>query len=75
MRTYTSLLTIRTYLFNLNADLRESTYLTRYRPKIAESMFNELKSYLESVGTKFPIHNPDYNPASDGGLLSVAPES
>ncbi len=69
MRTYTSLLTIRTYLFNLNADL------TRYRPKIAESMFNELKSYLESVGTKFPIHNPDYNPASDGGLLSVAPES
>jgi arylsulfatase A-like enzyme len=63
----------RTYLFNLNADLRETTDLTRYRPEIAESMFIDLKVYLDSVGTKLPTHNPDYDPASDGGLLSVAP--
>ena len=51
----------RTYLFNLNADLRETTDLTRYRPDIAESMFNDLQAYLDSVGTELPTHNPDYD--------------
>jgi len=65
----------RKYLFNLDADLRETTDLTRYRPQIAESMFDDLKVYLESVGTKLPSHNPDYDPALDSGLLSVTPGS
>ena len=34
-------------------------------------MFIELKGYLESVGTKMPTINPDYDPSKDPGLLSV----
>ena len=58
----------RTYLYDLDMDLRESTDLSRVRPEIAESMFAELKAYLDDVGTNIPTLNPDYDPALDGGL-------
>ena len=61
----------RTYLFDLDGDLSETKDLSRFRPEIAESMFNELKGYLERVGTKLPTPNPDYDPAKDGALLSL----
>ena len=62
----------RTYLFDLDGDLSETTDLTRFRPQIAESLFDELRTYLMGVGTEFPTVNPDYDPARDGGLLSLA---
>lgn len=61
----------RTYLFDLDGDLGETNDLSRFRPEIADAMFDELKGYLESVGTKMPTPNPDYDPSKDPGLLSV----
>ena len=61
----------RTYLFDLDGDLSETNDLSRFRPEIAEAMFSELKGYLESVGTEMPTINPDYDPSTDPGLLSV----
>lgn len=61
----------RTYLFDLEGDLSETNDLSRFRPELAESMHDELKGYLESVGTKLPMPNPDYDPSRDGALLSV----
>ena len=61
----------RTYLFDLDGDLGETNDLSRFRPDIADAMFGELKGYLESVGTKMPTPNPDYDPSKDPGLLSV----
>ncbi len=61
----------RTYLFDLEGDLSETNDLSRFRPEIADSMFNELQEYLERVGTKLPTPNPDYDPSKDGALLSL----
>ena len=58
----------RAYLYDLDMDLRESTDLSRFRPEIAESMLADLQGFLSDVGTKLPTPNPDYDPASDGGL-------
>ena len=65
----------RTYLFDLNIGLSETTDLTRFRPEIADSLFDELKGYLHEVGTKLPTPNPDYDPSLDGALLSLEPDS
>ncbi len=58
----------RAYLFDLSLDLGETTDLSRFRPAVANALFAELKSYLASVGTKLPTHNPNYDPAQDLGL-------
>jgi arylsulfatase A-like enzyme len=55
-------------LFDLAADLSETTNLSRFQPDRAEALFSELKSYLDGVGIEFPVHNPDYEPAEDPGL-------
>ena len=61
----------RTYLFDLDGDLSETNDLSRFNPEIADAMHSELKGYLDSVGTKMPTINPDYDPSTDPGLLSV----
>ena len=65
----------RTYLFDLNIYLSETTDLTRFRPEIADSLLDELKGYLHEVGTKLPTPNPAYDPSLDGALLSLEPDS
>lgn len=62
----------RTWLYNLSNDLGESVDLTRFHPRIARSMFSELRDYLTDVGVELPRHNPDYDPASDPGVVSIS---
>ena len=61
----------RTYLYDLDLDLSETTDLSRFRPQVAASLHEELKAYLAAVGTTLPTHNPDYDPAADQALISV----
>ena len=60
----------RTYLYDLDLDLSETTDLSRFRPQVAESLHEELKVYLAAVGTPMPTHNPDYDPTADQALVS-----
>ena len=60
----------RTYLYDLDLDLSETTDLSRFRPQVAESLHEELKAYLAAVGTPMPTHNPDYDPTADRALVS-----
>ncbi|MDE0350143.1 MAG: sulfatase [Gammaproteobacteria bacterium] len=61
----------RTYLYDLDLDLSETTDLSAFRPEVAASLHEELKSYLAAVGTTLPTHNPDYDPAADRAMISV----
>ena len=61
----------RTYLYDLDLDLSETTDLSRFRPQVAASLHEELKAYLAAVGTPMPSHNPDYDPAADRAMISV----
>ena len=60
----------RTYLYDLDLDLSETTDLSRYRPEVAASLHEELKAYLAAVETPMPTHNPDYDPTMDRALVS-----
>ena len=60
----------RTYLYDLDLDLSETTDLSRFRPQVAASLHEELKAYLAAVGTPMPTHNPAYDPAADRALVS-----
>ena len=59
---------VRTWI---NTGSRQTFRVQWVRPDLAESMHDELKGYLESVDTKLPRPNPDYDPSRDGALLSV----
>ena len=61
----------RTYLYDLDLDLSETTDLSAFRPEVAASLHEELKAYLAAVGTTLPTHNPDYDPAADRAMISV----
>ena len=61
----------RTYLYDLDLDLSETTDLSAFRPELAASLHEALKSYLAAVGTKLPTHNPDYDPTADRAMISV----
>ena len=61
----------RTYLYDLDLDLSETTDLSPFRPELAASLHGELKAYLAAVGTTLPTHNPDYDPAADRAMISV----
>ena len=62
----------RTTLFDLDLDISETTDLSRFRPKVAESMHEELRDYFKSVETKLPTVNSIYDPAKDPGLSANA---
>ena len=57
----------RTYLYDLDLDLSETTDLSRFRPQVAASLHEELKAYLAAVGTPMPTHNPDIRPGRGPG--------
>ncbi|XOV86895.1 MAG: sulfatase [Pseudomonadota bacterium] len=59
-------------LFDLALDISETTNLTRFRPARAEALHNSLKDYLKTVGVRLPVHNPNYDPTKDKGLIRPA---
>lgn len=57
-------------LFDLAADLGETTDLAASRPDLTESLGAELKSWLAEVDAKYPIPNPNFDPAKPSGRAS-----
>lgn len=49
-------------LFDLNADLGETTNLADSQPQIATRLAKKLADHLKKVNAKMPIPNPDYKP-------------
>lgn len=48
-------------LYNLKADLSETTDVSAQNPEIVQQMHAELFDYLKNVGAKFPKKDPEYN--------------
>ncbi|MFM8336197.1 MAG: sulfatase, partial [Opitutaceae bacterium] len=57
----------RVELFNLAADLGETTDLAAREPARVERLRTELQAWQREVGAKFPIPNPAYDPAKPSG--------
>jgi len=63
----------RAELFNLAQDISEQTNLADKEPKRAADLRAELAAWQKQVGAKFPIPNPNYDPAKPSGRFSVRP--
>lgn len=59
----------RDELYNLEHDLVEKEDLSLQNPEIVEEMSNTLFNYLNSVGAKFPVPDPEYNPEKESEHL------
>ena len=49
-------------LYNLDADISETTNLVDSLPALAASLHQELTDYLQSVSAKYPTVDPSYSP-------------
>jgi len=58
-------------LFQLAQDLGEQNDLAAREPARVARLKDELHSWQRQVGAKFPIPNPDYDPAKPSGRFSA----
>jgi arylsulfatase A-like enzyme len=63
----------RAELFNLAQDLGEKTDLATKQPQRVAQLRAELHAWQKNVGAKFPIANPNYNPAAPSGRVANRP--
>ena len=63
----------RAELFNLATDLGEQTDLAAKEPQRVAQLRAELAGWQKQVGAKFPIPNPNYDPAKPSGRFSARP--
>ena len=61
----------RIELFNLARDLGEQTDLAPTEPARAAALRAELHAWQQQVGAKFPIPNPNYDPAKPNGRFAA----
>lgn len=59
----------REELYNLKTDLEETTDLASVNPEKVKELNKKLFSYLNDVGAKFPIKDPEYNPEKEKEYL------
>ncbi len=59
-------------LFNLASDIGEEHDLSETMPDRAKAMADKLNGYLDGVGAKLPVKNPDYDPKKDLGLAPMS---
>jgi hypothetical protein len=57
----------RSELFNLAQDIGEQTNLADKEPQRVADLRAELAAWQKQVGAKFPISNPNFNPAKPSG--------
>jgi arylsulfatase A-like enzyme len=62
----------RRWLFDLEADVGETTDLSVSHPEIAQRLAARLDGYLDGVGAKRPGVNANYDPARDPALRGVS---
>ena len=51
----------RDELYNLNRDISESENVIEENQELAEALKKELFTYLETVGARFPVSDPEYD--------------
>jgi arylsulfatase A-like enzyme len=62
----------RRELYNLAQDKGEHHELSSEYPELVESLHEQLSSYLEEVGARYPAHDPEYdNEKEEAHLLDV----
>ncbi len=64
----------RAELFNLAQDLGEKNDLAAQEPQRVAQLREELHAWQKQVGAKFPIANPNYDPAKPSGRATKRPE-
>ncbi len=64
----------RAELFNLSQDLGEKNDLAAKEPQRVAKLRDELHAWQKQVGAKFPIPNPDYDPAKPSGRSAPRPK-
>ncbi len=65
----------RAELFNLAQDLGEKNDLASKEPQRVAQLRAELQAWQKQVGAKFPIANPNYDPAKPSGRAANRPEA
>lgn len=63
----------RAELFNLAADLGEKADLAAKEPQRVAQLRAELHEWQKQVGAKFPMPNPNYDPAKRSGRYAARP--
>jgi arylsulfatase A-like enzyme len=56
-------------LYNLKTDLGETTDIVKENSEISERLRKQLFDYLNEVGAKFPVKDPEYNPEKEKEYL------
>lgn len=64
----------RVELFNLAQDLAETNDLAAQEPQRVAELPAELHAWQKEVGAKFPIPNPNYDPAEPNGRSAARPQ-
>ena len=59
----------RNELYNLEEDIGENNDLSNVYPEKAGDLLLELFAYLNSVGARFPLQDPEYDPAKEEAYL------
>jgi len=54
----------RTELFDLTADLAESSDLSTAQPEVVRDLLGQLRAWRETVGARMPTPNPNHRPGS-----------
>lgn len=55
-------------LFDLQADIGETTNLTATKPELAHGLAKQLAAYLSEVGAELPKPNPNYEPGKEPAM-------
>jgi arylsulfatase A-like enzyme len=63
----------RVELFNVVTDLGETTDLAKAEPALVAAMRTELRDWQKSVGAKYTIPNPKYDPKKPNGRAANRP--
>ncbi|MBT7302900.1 MAG: sulfatase [Victivallales bacterium] len=56
----------RRELYNLRADIGETTDLAATQPELAKELHGKLVAWRQAVGAQMPTANPDHDPERDG---------
>lgn len=63
----------RVELFNLAENIGEKNNIAAQEPQRVAALRSELHAWQTDVGARFPIPNPDYDPAKPSGRASTRP--
>jgi arylsulfatase A-like enzyme len=56
-------------LYDISSDISEKNDLAEANPDIVRKLHDELMDYLESVGARYPVKDPEYDPEAEAKYM------